>query len=393
MESSNVDMSCQYAGRPTCCALTEGNMSSDIYPRKYEDMKFPHRLKNCEVKREYISSPYEQRHLMKALEIQQISSEDERRSLLLSFMFQDFPHVNRWLKRIKDHVVLSTSPIPNEDDFEYLSRFKVTRICGHNYINEYSWYEWIEPITIYARHPFSYTKCPPYGFNLTTTETGSYEIYYQGRIQTIDYNPALINTDYVLLQNALELNESNRYSMSRRDRIPKRYLFDTGSYTFDSSIMWFLCSYLQRGIDFDQIYGWEYTLIEPNFYWKRVPPRLLPFFHFFNIPITTNITSSAHVLRIIEQIVKEDDFIAFKLDIDTPEIEIPIVLELLSNHHLSKLIDDFFFELHFRCELLMYCGWGNNIPDEYYGLTLNRHHALQLFLQLRQNGIRAHIWP
>lgn len=245
MESSNVDMSCQYAGRPTCCALTEGNMSSDIYPRKYEDMKFPHRLKNCEVKREYISSPYEQRHLMKALEIQQISSEDERRSLLLSFMFQDFPHVNRWLKRIKDHVVLSTSPIPNEDDFEYLSRFKVTRICGHNYINEYSWYEWIEPITIYARHPFSYTKCPPYGFNLTTTETGSYEIYYQGRIQTIDYNPALINTDYVLLQNALELNESNRYSMSRRDRIPKRYLFDTGSYTFDSSIMWFLCSYLQ----------------------------------------------------------------------------------------------------------------------------------------------------
>ncbi len=91
--------------------------------------------------------------------------------------------------------------------------------------------------------------------------------------------------------------------------------------------------------------------------------------------------------------MKEDDFIAFKLDIDTPEIEIPIVLELLSNDHLSKLIDDFFFELHFRCELLMYCGWGNNIPDEYYGLTLNRHHALQLFLQLRQNGIRAHIWP
>lgn len=134
-------------------------------------------------------------------------------------------------------------------------------------------------------------------------------------------------------------------------------------------------------------------MIEPKFYWQRVPPRLLPFFHFFNVPLTANTSSSSYVLRIIEQIASREDFVAFKLDIDTPEIEIPIVLELLRHPESATLIDDFFFELHFRCEFLMYCGWKTAIPEEAYGLQLTRSHALKLFLRLRETGMRAHIWP
>ena len=65
----------------------------------------------------------------------------------------------------------------------------------------------------------------------------------------------------------------------------------------------------------------------------------------------------------------------------------------MKNIPLAELIDDFFFELHFRCEFLMYCGWTTNIPFEYYGLQLTRYQALMTFQKLRQNGIRAHIWP
>ena len=98
-------------------------------------------------------------------------------------------------------------------------------------------------------------------------------------------------------------------------------------------------------------------------------------------------------MRVIDQIASREDFVAFKLDIDTPEIEIPIVLELLRHPEKAAFIDDFFFELHFRCEFLMYCGWGTEIPEESYGLQLTRSHALKLFLRLREQGMRAHIWP
>ena len=58
-----------------------------------------------------------------------------------------------------------------------------------------------------------------------------------------------------------------------------------------------------------------------------------------------------------------------------------------------QLVDEFFFELHFRCDVMMTCGWGNKMPLELAGLPLDRHHALGLFSDLRKNGIRAHFWP
>lgn len=84
---------------------------------------------------------------------------------------------------------------------------------------------------------------------------------------------------------------------------------------------------------------------------------------------------------------------SFKLDIDTPSIEVPIALEILSDTELHHLIDEFFFELHFRCEIMMYCGWKTKMPVEYMGLKLDRLHALNFFQQLRKVGIRAHFWP
>ena len=101
-----------------------------------------------------------------------------------------------------------------------------------------------------------------------------------------------------------------------------------------------------------------------------------------------------NVLQIIKQIASREDFVSFKLDIDAPTIEISIALEIASNtSHWADLIDEFFFELHFRCPLMAYCGWGSNIGYEYDGLVLDRIHAMELFLKMRRNGIRSHFWP
>ncbi len=118
-----------------------------------------------------------------------------------------------------------------------------------------------------------------------------------------------------------------------------------------------------------------------------------PFVHFMNIAASHNHSEPGSILRMIEQIAHEDDFVSFKLDIDTPSIEVPIFLEILRNEEYSKLIDEFFFELHFRCEFLMYCGWRDKMPEYVDGFRLERSETMKAFQSLRYKGIRAHIWP
>lgn len=85
----------------------------------------------------------------------------------------------------------------------------------------------------------------------------------------------------------------------------------------------------QNGIVFDQAYGWELSLLEPNDFWDHVPQVWKPIYHFFNVPISSDINANENPLRLIKDIAKEEDFVSFKLDVDAPEVEIPIALELL----------------------------------------------------------------
>jgi hypothetical protein len=95
----------------------------------------------------------------------------------------------------------------------------------------------------------------------------------------------------------------------------------------------------------------------------------------------------------LKNVAIPEDFVSFKLDIDTPAVEVPIALELLKNPEITSLVDEFFFELHYRCDIMMYCGWGNRMPNEYLGLVLDRPRILEFFQDLRRLGVRAHIWP
>jgi len=97
--------------------------------------------------------------------------------------------------------------------------------------------------------------------------------------------------------------------------------------------------------------------------------------------------------RILKQMATKDDFVAWKLDIDHPATEMPLALGMLADQELAELVDEFFFELHFRCEIMTSCGWGKRVPYEDNGMVLNRVSAMEFFLKLRQLGIRAHIWP
>lgn len=141
----------------------------------------------------------------------------------------------------------------------------------------------------------------------------------------------------------------------------------------------------------DTMYGWEVTLLEPTNFWDGVPDEISGNYHFYNIPITPNVTSKSSPLRIIKDIATLDDFVAFKLDVDTPAVEIPIALEIVDNPDIAELIDEFFFELHFNCAMMKGC-WGA-VPDSVSGLKLDRITAMTLFQKYRNMGIRSHFWP
>ncbi len=141
------------------------------------------------------------------------------------------------------------------------------------------------------------------------------------------------------------------------------------------------------------MYGFEYALLEPEDFWKRVPNIIKPIYHFFNAPISAEPLSDLSPLRFIKEVATVDDFVAFKLDVDTLQVEMPQALALLRNTEFNQLVDEFFFELHFHCEIMKDCGWGSAMPVQFDGLKLDRAHVLMFFAQLRHSGIRAHVWP
>jgi hypothetical protein len=74
------------------------------------------------------------------------------------------------------------------DDREYLSYFNVSRVCGHENKSDVtsSWMEWIEPLTVHARHPFSLFSCGKndvWGLRDTASEPSTGAVH----IENIDY--------------------------------------------------------------------------------------------------------------------------------------------------------------------------------------------------------------
>jgi hypothetical protein len=128
---------------------------------------------------------------------------------------------------------------------------------------------------------------------------------------------------------------------------------------------------------FDPSCGFKYTLPEPQGFWKGAPAPVRLLYRCFNSPVSAGWGEKAlSPTRMLRQTATPEDFVSFKLDIDAPEVEIPFAMELLRNPEMARLVDEFFFELRFRCDIVMYCGWKDKMPQEFHGLALDRESAV-----------------
>lgn len=452
--STNLNLTCQHGGSKLCCETTDPSLG--FYPRKISnrldihDHKISHfasLYRHCSTHIVYIPSPYENLHMAAALNFSNNANAQQKLDHLIRFIWDDIPHAVKWLRRIAVRSTQQNSrPIDvTDDDQFYLSQFRYEVHCPGN-ASSISWTEWIEPLVVQARHPLTLMRCKPMQRFIEPIENTGFRWFSTGETHVIDpIDQTVLNTDYVLVANSREAylrhvfrlqtqqhgrnqsssssyhqalsqkqqqrhhaasshlrghhnGTSSTHSSSNVNTIvqgpPSAYFFDAGSSRFDSSSYWFVCSYAQQNIAFDHMYGWEMTLLEPEDYWKKIPPPITPLYSFYNHPVSLNEQDAQSLIGHVKFIANKADFVSVKLDIDTSSIELPIAVQVLKDTSLHELIDEFFFEFHFRCQIMMFCGWGQGVVGNMEGMDLNnRSVILNFFQELRFKGIRSHIWP
>ena len=245
------------------------------YELKQKDViKKQHNANNCYINKTYIASEFELLNIDYAVFIDQISDPKEREDKFLEIIYSNeyITNSTKWLARIKEH--MSTPPIitaPTIDDYTFLSRFEMSIICtgtgtGASSSNSslhsgsstgehhapHTWVEWIEPLTLTARHPFAMTGCKKVKHNNANTNKNKPSI-------------GLCNIDYILLQSGEALyNQQQQLLHTQHSPTShaalrhhttttgaggvhrnKHYMLDLGSSTFTSSLKWFACGYSQ----------------------------------------------------------------------------------------------------------------------------------------------------
>jgi hypothetical protein len=143
-------------------------------------------------------------------------------------------------------------------------------------------------------------------------------------------------------------------------------------------------TYHKFGLPFDHIYAYEIVRTNPRKVFNTIPSHLLPAYHWINVGVDVEPGHRLNPFTMLKDKYDKDDLIIFKLDIDTPSVEMALVKQLLHDDALADLVDQFYFEHHvYLKELEPY--WKANVNG-----TVKE--SLDLFQALRKKGVAAHFW-
>jgi hypothetical protein len=127
------------------------------------------------------------------------------------------------------------------DDLEYLSRFNVTVTCNNG--RSQTWTEWIEPLTVHARHPNGLIEGCQLFDNATDPQQQNATSRMRFRVSD------LAAPDYVLIQSSDDYHYrqvlGHMHPNEPLTKYRKSFFFDAGANYFNTSTVWFTCAYLQ----------------------------------------------------------------------------------------------------------------------------------------------------
>jgi len=174
---------------------------------------------------------------------------------------------------------------------------------------------------------------------------------------------------------------------------PKNYYFDAGASSWGDgsggpSLKYFWNIWARHSIDWNNVFAYEMTTSVDEFY-QTLPVALKDTIHYQQCAVSSspNDDSPEHPFLPLEikRRTSKDDYVFFKLDIDSPSVEdgnIYYILNDPDNH-----IDEVAWEHHIRGNYLL-TEWGppEKLPD------VSMRESYEMFLQMRLKGIRAHSW-
>ena len=285
---------------------------------------------------------------------------------------------------------------PTANESGVLSRF-----IGRNGCEEY-----IEPLTGVARHPLSSNMGCRWYWRPDPKRATNFQVPERGM-------PGKYNLGYLLVHSECG---GERSTCARYHRRPpstdRRFLYyDLGcsdygkpmtqanalgqGSAYANSLQHFLAIYGQSCITFDGIWGWEGVRFDPVSWWRNVPAEVVHKLRFYNTPLL----NTSDFFSVLNRTARPDDFVAVKLDIDEPPLEMALINALLEDPALAALVDELFFEYHFHWEGGAHAkgpgpwGWtqSTNTTRRNY-LPDSVDDALAVMRRLREVGIRAHFW-
>ena len=171
--------------------------------------------------------------------------------------------------------------------------------------------------------------------------------------------------------------------------------------------------WLRYGHVFDQIFAYELGTTAEDFY-KTVPANVKDHVHYLQCAVVSSPEEEVPgKMPFLPSVIKKEataaDYVLFKLDIDQPDVEHGTIDFILNDP--NNFIDEIAFEHHGKylmglatLMLVLYASashiqysitavGGNYLMEEWHvSNKFSIKDSYDLFLKLRQKGIRSHSW-
>lgn len=159
-----------------------------------------------------------------------------------------------------------------------------------------------------------------------------------------------------------------------------------GTKTLGDSIAWFMRQYIPKGFKLGKYIAWEEFPMNQEEFFAALPADLITRFTFFNAKISAEPTSRMYPWRFLAELAHDYDHVVIKMDNNQYPVEIALLKILAGDSTLLELIDEMYFEFHFKNPPLPQMA-----AEVRTKATLSD--AYDLFLKIRQAGVRMHGWP
>jgi len=149
---------------------------------------------------------------------------------------------------------------------------------------------------------------------------------------------------------------------------------------------WLYDRYHLRNVRMNNVFAYEYQVLDPALVFAQVPHDVVPFYHWVNAPVESKIGGKMNPWTTLYALQRQpnEDVTIVKIDIDTMHLENELVRQIIEGPPSG--IDELFYEHHVNLAPL-HGNWQS------VNFTINLYDSFKMFQNLRRLGIRSHSWP